>query len=326
MIEGAEEASGLLAVADDELLQEHGWEEAYWTVLDGAPVHKALVLLGRAGDTWTLARPSFAPETEIRDGEGLARHGEHVYVHGSHFGDDQEGLQLERAFAARFRERDLRGGGTATLEVWQDGFALLRHVNDALQGTPLRAISDSGKAVFITGAPSPVKDSDMPINIEGVAFREDGSLLLGLRCPASEAGHPLIVELGGYADAFGTELPAVTAVWQLDDVRDEEAVTVGIRDLESEGGGTFSLIAGGLDGEVLHEDDKKPKAGFAHWRGTLPAPGAGGTPRFERVRKLKSSDDEIEERFEGVARRPVADGYLYADDVDERVVLFLSQP
>jgi hypothetical protein len=84
----AREASGLLAVADERLLAAYGWDEAYWSVGDEGPVEQDLVLIGHGPGGWGQARPSFGrePGEATGDGEAVARHGEYVYVLGSHFG------------------------------------------------------------------------------------------------------------------------------------------------------------------------------------------------------------------------------------------------
>ena len=39
-----------------------------------------------------------------------------------------------------------------------------------------------------------VRESDVTINIEGAAFRDDGSLILGLRYPLAADGKPVLVD------------------------------------------------------------------------------------------------------------------------------------
>jgi hypothetical protein len=322
----AREASGLLAVTSRRLLEARGWDAAFWTVLDEGRVEAAIVLIGRVGRDWTLECPSFAEQRrETTDGEALARHGEHVYVFGSHFGG-AGGLDGKRAFAARFREDDLVAGDAkhVALEVRHDDFNLHRSVNDALLDSgvsllPIRkkARRDLIKKAIEAGDGGRIRSGDFPLNVEGIAFRPDGSLLVGLRCPAAAAGCPIVVEIAGYAESFGGPLPPVSAVWKLSDVRAKDAA-VGIRDLEAEPDGVkFSLIAGGLDREVLRKKDRGD-AGFTHWRATIPAPGASRV-RCKRVRRLP---DEVE-RIEGVARGP--DGkYVYLSDDETGVILLVS--
>jgi hypothetical protein len=323
----AREASGLLTVASRALLGARGWDAAFWTVLDEGPVEQATVLIGRSDGDWTLEHPDFAAQVrKTADGEALARHGEHVYVFGSHFGG-KDGLESKRAFAARFREEDLvsRDAEPVALEVWHDDFALHRSVNDALarDGVKLLPIRNEAREQFIgqaikAGYDGRIREDDVPLNIEGIAFRPDGNLLLGLRCPATEDGHPIVVELPGYAQRFGADLPPVSGVWTLEAVHAEDAA-VGIRDLEAEPDGvTLSLIAGGLDKEVLRKKDRR-NAGFAHWQATIPARQDDSPVPCRFVRELP----EDVERIEGVARDPDG-GYVYLSDDEKRVVLLVG--
>ena len=322
----AREASGLLAVTSRPLLEARGWDAAFWTVLDEGPVEQATMLIGRSAGDWTLEYPDFAVQPrKTADGEALARHREHVYVFGSHFGG-KSGLDAKRAFAARFREDDLVAADAeqVALEVWHDDFELHRSVNDALarSGVELLPIRKKAREQFIEQALKTgggrIRDDDVPLNIEGIAFRPSGDLVLGLRCPVTEDGHPIVVELAGYAQNFGGELPPVSGVWTLGTVRAKDAA-VGIRDLEAETDGeTFSLIAGGLDKEVLRKKDRR-NAGFAHWQATIPARQDDSPVPCRFVRELP----EDVERIEGVARDPDG-GYVYLSDDEKRVVLLVG--
>lgn len=306
----AREASGLVAVTSPVLLDAHGWDQAYWTALDEGPVEQAIVLIGHGAAGWELDRPSFPRQPDrTADAEALARFGNHVYVFGSHFGG-RDGIDRKRAFAARFSEDDLVG----SLEVWRDDFEWHRAVNDALAGISLLKIKDRARENFIERAVDRgggrIRRGDWPINVEGAAFKPNGTLLLGLRCPASRAKHPIVVEIPGYPDAFGEPLPPVSGVWELRDVL--APAVVGIRDLEAEDAETFSLIAGGLDAEVLRDRDRG-NAGFVHWRATIP-PGTA-----ERVRSLP---DGVK-RVEGLARSPKG-GYVYLCDDETGIVLYVD--
>jgi hypothetical protein len=308
----AREASGLLAAAGD--------AEAYWSVLDEERVEDAVVLIGRSDAGWRLDRMAgrFGPAAvRTSDGEALARHDGFVYVAGSHFGSEDDGLQARRAFFARFRE-----AAADDLELWRAPFALHRLVNDAVRerGIELFPISDGARGDFIHATDDgDVAAGDWPLNVEGVAFRPDGSLLVGLRSPVSAAGHPLVVELGGFAAAFGSRLPPVTAIWILDGAGSRAAPT-GVRDLEAEPEpDTFSVLTGCLDGELLRRADRESTPDFEHWTVKLPAGGAGGPVAPEPVRTLPR---ELR-RVEGVARRPDG-GYVYVTDDEARVTLLLS--
>jgi hypothetical protein len=78
-----------------------------------------------------------------------------------------------------------------------------------------------------------VRGNDYPINIEGAAFRESGTLLLGLRFPVSDDGRLVLVELEGIERLFepGDEPPEVLGFWVVDAVGREGDIA-GVRDLE----------------------------------------------------------------------------------------------
>lgn len=309
----AREASGLLAAA--------GGAEAYWSVLDEQRAEEAIVLIRGSRGGWELERVTgrFGPvAVRTSDGEALARHDGFVYVAGSHFGTEDDGLQARRAFFARFRE-----AGGDDLQVWRDPFALHRLVNDAVRerGIAPFPISDEARRDFIhaTGD-ADVRADDWPLNVEGIAFRPGGSLLVGLRSPVSASGDPLLVELGGFAAAFGSQLPPVTAIWILAGVGSPTA-PAGVRDLEAEpGGDAFSVLTGCLDGELLRRADRQQTPDFEHWTFVLPAGGAGGPIAPVRVRTLPR---ELR-RVEGVARRP-GGGYVYVTDDEDHVTLLLAE-
>jgi hypothetical protein len=308
----AREASGLLAAADG--------AEAYWSVLDEHRVEEAIVLISRLGAGWHVDRLTGrfgAAAVRTSDGEALARHDGLVFVAGSHFGTEDDGLQARRAFFARFRE-----AGAAGLQVWRDPFALHRLVNDALRerGIDLFPICDAARRDFIDATDDEeVAEGDWPLNVEGIAFRRDGSLLVGLRSPVSASGDPLLVELGGFATAFGSQLPPVTAIWILQGAG-SPAAPAGVRDLEAEPeDDTFSVLTGCLDGELLRRADREQTPDFEHWTFGLPPAVAGGPVTPDPVRSLPSDL----RRVEGLARRPDG-GYAYVTDDENRVTLLLA--
>ena len=290
-------------------------------MLDEERVEEAIVRISRAGSGWRADRTSgrFGPAAvRTSDGEALARHDGFVYVAGSHFGTEEDGLQARRAFFARFGE-----AAVADLQVWRAPFALHRLVNDALseRGIEPFPISDGARRDFIDATDhDDVAAGDWPLNVEGIAFRPGGGLLVGLRSPVSAAGDPLLVELGGFADAFGSQLPPVTAVWTLEGAG-SNAAPAGVRDLEAESeADTFSVVTGCLDRELLRSADRESTPDFEHWSFTLPAGGAGGPVAPARLRTLPS---ELR-RVEGVARRPGGSGYVYVTDDEDRITLLLA--
>ena len=62
------EASDLLPVANERILEAHGWDRAFWTVLDDGAVEGCVALIGhlRGGEKgdgrWETARPRFRVE------------------------------------------------------------------------------------------------------------------------------------------------------------------------------------------------------------------------------------------------------------------------
>ena len=58
------EASDLLPVANERILDAHGWDRAFWTVLDEGAVESSVALIGHLrgdeeDDRWETARPRF---------------------------------------------------------------------------------------------------------------------------------------------------------------------------------------------------------------------------------------------------------------------------
>jgi hypothetical protein len=332
------EASDLLPVREPGLLAAEGWDLAYVTALDEGRVEECVALLGHAagaplGEGWSSHRLRFTAERETRrteDAEALAFRDGVIYVLGSHFGSKTGPLEARRQFVARFPQEELEDGvhgARPPLEVARTRFRLHRAVNDALAATglPLFALGPSARGAFIRDTirigrqerkrwAGLVRKGDLPINIEGAAFRPGGSLLIGLRFPVTAAGHPLLVELPDVDALFADDevVPRCGPVWCLREIGTEEAPT-GVRALHHSGGDRYQIIAGSLDAvgkdSVLLEDH--PEAGVArsaHWRFTLGEP----------ARQVHDFGEEA--RVEGVADGP--DGHmLYVVDAEGRVDL-----
>jgi hypothetical protein len=328
------ELSGLTLVRERALLERRGWDLAFWSVSDELSIAEALVLIGHPAtakpdegwvfelfgkDRWragashadAVARGSAGRDPglvlagaldEVTDSEAVAYHDDHVYVIGSHSAEKSRFLAPNKAFVARFAERDVEGPGErgARLDVVADRFGLHRAVNDALNGIPLLALGRVARRRFVEaaqaiGARDLVSTSDHPINIEGLAFLADGTALIGLRYPVSEAGCPIVVELAGFAErVFGAQPPKVTGVRVLTEIA--LPAPCGIRDIEvhpAPAGGPerVSMIVGGMGDELL--DAAPPNARFEHWMTT----GAAGAAR--KVRGLPGNG-----HVEGVAHVP----------------------
>ena len=112
------EASGLLTVEDEPLLESHGWEFAFWAVLDEGEIENCVAIIGHKRDAaisggWEIERLHAAPPGDARkteDAEAITRYDGWIYVFGSHFGSKDGPLQPKRGFVARFREAGIGHG------------------------------------------------------------------------------------------------------------------------------------------------------------------------------------------------------------------------
>jgi hypothetical protein len=336
------EASGLLAVTSPPLLEAHGWDFGFWVVLDEGVVHDCVALIGhRAGEDiqtgWEIDRLHAGPVGSTKtteDAEALARHDGWVYVFGSHFGSKAGPLEARRSFVARFREADVRrvrGPRPSTMEVARPSFLLHRLVNDALRehGQPTVPLGPRSRAAFIEatiargaqggkGWAGRVRPDDLPLNVEGAAFRPDGSLLLGLRFPVAADGRPLLVDLDGAQRLFqpGGEPPLVRGFWAVDAIG-RSGTMAGVRDMTLVGE-ELHLVTGNIDARdknsVLLEDYPGGRDTMAtHWSASLPPGRRGGRAGASAVREFPSLP-----RIEGIAAGP--DGhFFYVSDEDEGV-------
>ena len=344
------EASGLLTVEDEPLLAAHGWELAFWAVLDEGEIEDCIAIIGhrRGADIaegWEIERLHARPigdAGKTEDAEAITRHGAWIYMFGSHFGSKDGPLQPKRGFVARFREADI---GHATedpaMEISCEPFLLHRLINDVLEAEgpeliPLGKVSYEAliEATIKRGKEENkswaglVREADYPINIEGAAFREGGTLLLGLRFPVSADGCPVLVEIEGIERLFerGDEPPEVLGFWVVDAVGREGEIA-GVRDLALLGtaeGEELHLVTGNVDsrdkGSVLIRDYPGGHHTVAtHFRSILPPDAHSGSLDAEFVREFPTLP-----RVEGIA---IADGgrFFYVTDEDEGVRLRLTR-
>ena len=337
------EASDLCPVFDPEVLERHGWDRAFVTVLDEAEVTAAIAIIGHdrdAGedDGWTAVRADGKPSVKAKtdDSEACARRDGTVYVLGSQVGKKEGPLEAKRSFIARVGEPQLARalkGKRAKVDVAPLRFALHRAVNDALaaaqvQLLPLGPVSRRAyiDATMFRGARKKkswsgrVVSSDHPINVEGAEFRANGRMLLGLRYPVTSDGRPILVELedpDALFDDPGT-VPRCSNVWTLQTGTPE--LPVGIRALHGDGHDRFHAIVGNLDstGKSASVVADHPEAGEAestHVRFELPAAAAGGDVACETVHAFGDV-----RRVEGIALGPHAQAH-YVIDRDGRVDL-----
>ena len=109
------EASGLMTVEDESLLEAHRWDLAFWAVLDEGEIEDCVAIIGhrRGADVsggWEIERLHARPigdAGKTEDAEAITYYDGWVYVFGSHFGSKDGPLQPKRGFVARFRESDV---------------------------------------------------------------------------------------------------------------------------------------------------------------------------------------------------------------------------
>ncbi len=321
------EASDLCPVFDPAILERRGWDRAFVTVLDEAPVEGALVVLGHEtgeepGLGWHALRVEAGVNSsagKTTDAESCARRDGMLYVLGSQFGKKVGPLEARRSWIARVSEADLAAGldgAPVEIEIARLRFGLHRAVNDALAAAAVELLElgpltreryiDKTIAAGAEGGKrwaGTVTSADHPVNVEGMDFRADGRLVLGLRYPTSAGGHPLLVELAHVAALFDDPdaVPVCSRVWELEDVGSPEA-PMGIRALDGEGDDIFDAVVGDLDAAgkgatVLEDHPEGGAAESAHVRFQLPLVAGGGPVSSERMHDF----DGIK-RVEGIAR------------------------
>lgn len=346
------EGSGLCPLTSEAVLEAHGWGYGFWVALDDTSVAEGLVALGHARlqpgvvrdwEAQRLATEVVGSHAPTDDAEDCVRRNGRIYAFGSHYGAKEGPLEHERQFVARFRERDAAsgvGGRPVELEVAHTDFRLHRAVNDALAAADVELFDLSARArealVGATivqaerdGAPwaDQVHPDDLPINIEGVANRADGGLLLGLRFPVSAAGEPLLVELAGVEELFDDppKVPKVRGVWVVAGVGNP-AAPAGVRGLtDRDGASRLDLLTGNLDSVgkdsvLVAEHPEAGRARSAHFELSLPGNRHRGRVTATLVREFPGL-----RRVEGVATDPVGRTF-YVTDEDERIHLRYVEP
>ena len=318
------EASDLTPVFDRQVLIERDWDHAFATVLDEAPVEKAIAVLvheagAPIGQGWQALRvPAKASRRKgaTQDAEACATRDGWLYIVGSQFGSKDGPLEPARSFIARVREDNvaeaIAGGGKAAVDVAWLQFRLHRAVNEALAAAAIELIEPGPRtreayidATIRRGAEGgkawsgDVRSGDHPINVEAVAFRGDGRMLLGLRYPVTAEGQPLLVELSGAEAVFANRDagPDCSAVWHLDNVGNPQE-PVGLRGLHADGLDRFHAIVGNLDSggtTIISDHPEGGRAYSTHVRFSLPLAAEGGAVRCETVRRFEGI-----ERIEGV--------------------------
>jgi hypothetical protein len=324
------------------VLEQRGWDRAFVTVLDEAHVEDAVALLGHEagaepGEGWHAERIHLEPASEAgrtQDAEACARRGGHLYALGSQFGAKSGPLNASRSWIARVPEAALGGDGAAPLEIARLRFGLHRAVNDALARYGIELIERGPltteryiDATIARGAAKSkswagrVTAADHPINVEGMEFRANGRLLLGLRYPVSAEGHPLLVEVDDVEALFSDPdaEPACSRVWVLENAGDRDE-PMGVRALHTEGEDVFDAVVGDLDASgkgatILADHAAGGRAASRHVRFSLPSVAGGGAVQVETVHEFGAI-----KRVEGIAL--AADGHAhYVIDEEGHVAL-----
>jgi CHAD domain-containing protein len=338
---GPNEASGISPIGSAELLADRGWSEGFWVVLDEGPIERCIAAVGYAAGTgWIAERVALRTEhpDSTDDGEDCVRIGERLYALGSHFGSKGGPIESERQFVARFREADLLGGGEAELELAPTGFLLHRAVNDALadSGLDLFELASEARQALVLAAIAEGEESeddprservrpwDLPINVEGLATRGEGGVLLGLRFPVTAAGHPLLVEIDSLDPLFEGGPPEVRGVWVVEGIGNSHA-PAGIRGLGEGEDGRVDAIAGNLDSDseksaLIAAHPEAARARVAHFELGFAGNRRRGPVRSDLVREFPGI-----ERVEGVARDAVGRRFYVADE-EEHVELIYAEP
>jgi hypothetical protein len=319
--------------------------------LDEGPVTDCIALVGHRADGpdddlasgWEIARLRAVAVGDAKvteDAEGLARKDGYVYVIGSHFGSKRGPLHPKRGFVARFGEAEVLHASNeppAEIEVARPSFVLHRIINDAFveHGVGLIPLGPNCREAFVEETikvgekkskkwAGLVREDDYPLNIEGITFRPNGSLLIGLRFPMAVDGRPIMVEVEGIERLFedGGAKPEVRGFWTLDAVGRGGDIA-GVRDLTFVGD-ELQAITGDVDsakaGSLLLKDYPGGSGTVStHWRIDLPKGGSSGVLEATRVREFPGLP-----RVEGIAG--TEDGrFFYVVDEDEGVHLRLTR-
>jgi hypothetical protein len=165
-----------------------------------------------------------------------------------------------------------------------------------------------------------VHPDDHAINVEGMTFAADGSLLLGLRTPVSAGGNPLIVALPDPDALFETDdVPECGPVWEVRCGGSLER-PLGIRGMHTAADGIVHLIVGNLDAEgkdsaLLESLPSGSVAECEHWHFSSAPPPGGGVVDGVRLHGFEGL-----KTVEGIAQTPDGD-FVYVVDRDHAVHL-----
>lgn len=351
---GPSEASDLVPCCSPEVLRSHGFDRAFWVVLDEGRVEHSVGLLGHKegadlGDDWSLTILSATPSCDRKtdDAESLTRSGDWIYVLGSHFGKKDGPLEAKRAFIARFCEATLQGTVTKAaqpMEIARRPFTLHRAVNDLFHDTefPLIPIGPNTRSAYLektlrkadvqrdAWAPD-IRVEDWPLNIEGIAFIGGGAgttAILGLRFPMSKQGEPILVAVEGILRLFEESAPPpkATRAFALAGAGARGRET-GVRGLEVHGD-ELHIITGPIDSphkgsRVTMDYPGSKLTSCQHWRMPLSSLAANAqVAHAELVRDFGQGAN-----IEGLCRGPDNDenAWYYIADFDEHILLHIAR-
>jgi hypothetical protein len=320
------------------------FDQTFVTVLDEGVIEESIAVLGHRGDdlttAWEAVRLRLEPTEHAgrtEDAEACDFWGEHLYVLGSHFGSKDGPLEAKRAWIARVRTADLEAavaGERPPIEIARNRFGLHRAINDRLResGVVLRDLGPRARERLVLRTieratkrdkawASRVQPDDQPLNIEGCCFLADGTLLLGLRCPVTADGDPLLVELLNVEAYFldPESVPELGAVWVLTHAGTRED-PVGIRALHRTADGHVHAIVGSLDAlgkdsALVFDHESAGKAHCEHWELEVPDHRGGGVVEVGPRHAFPG-----ERSVEGLAKMP-SGPFLYVVDRDQNVHL-----
>ncbi len=335
------EASDLAVVPDGGLAR---FDQTFVTVLDEGVIEESVAILGHGGDDpfegWEAQRLRLSANVHAgrtEDAEACDVHGDHLYVFGSHFGSKDGPLEARRAWVARVAKADLStavAGKRPPVAIARNRFTLHRTINDRLResGLALRQLGPWARERLILRTikraerkqkawAGRVREDDQPINIEGMCFLADGTLLLGLRHPVTAEGKPILVELVDI-EAFFTNpdvAPTLGAVWTLE-CEGSPDDPVGIRALHRTADDRVHAIVGSLDAlgkdsALVADHPAAARAHCEHWAMRLPEHRGGGVVECRKIHSFPG-----ERSVEGLAKMP-SGPFLYVIDRDHNVHL-----
>ena len=177
----------------------------FWAVLDEGEIEDCVAVIGHRrgtsiGEGWEIERLRAEPSGDAgktEDAEAVTRRDGWIYIFGSHFGGN-----TGRCRPKRLRRPLPAGRGRARREIRDGDGDRARWLpaappdqrrpeerwsrpGPARTELPQSLIEATIERIQNTRWAGLVREDDYPINIEGAAFRESGTLLLGLRFPVS---------------------------------------------------------------------------------------------------------------------------------------------